>query len=80
MEQAWGAKVFDHVGATEIGAWCYECAAQPGGLHVNEAMFLVEINDLETGQLITAPGRSGKMVITAFDRPHSRACGSTPRT
>ena len=38
--------------ATEIGAWGYECAAQPGGLHVNEAMFLVEIEDLETGGII----------------------------
>ncbi|MEE9421087.1 MAG: hypothetical protein V3W43_16545, partial [Desulfatiglandaceae bacterium] len=25
MEEAWGAKVFDHAGATEIGAWSYEC-------------------------------------------------------
>ena len=23
---AWGAKVYDHAGATEIGAWSYECA------------------------------------------------------
>jgi phenylacetate-CoA ligase len=68
LEAAWGAKVYDHAGATEIGAWSYECAAQPGGLHVNEAMFLVEIVDPETGELITAPGRRGKLVITAFDR------------
>jgi len=25
IEEAWGAKVYDHVGATEIGAWSYEC-------------------------------------------------------
>jgi phenylacetate-CoA ligase len=68
MEQAWGAKVYDHVGATEIGAWGYECTAQPGGLHVNEALFLVEIEDIETGEIITEPGRRGKLVITAFDR------------
>lgn len=68
METAWGAKVFDHAGATEIGAWSYECAHQPGGLHVNEALFLVEIEDLETGQIIEEPGRKGKMVITALDR------------
>jgi phenylacetate-CoA ligase len=68
MEEAWGAKVYDHIGATEIGAWSYECTEQPGGLHVNEAFFLVEIEDLETGQLITEPGKEGKMVITAFDR------------
>ena len=68
MEEAWGAKVYDHIGATEIGAWSYECAEQPGGLHVNEAFFLVEIEDIETGDIITEAGRDGKMVITALDR------------
>lgn len=68
IEEAWGAKVFDHVGATEIGAWGYECDEQPGGLHVNEGMFLVEIEDPETGELIQEPEKPGKMVITAFDR------------
>jgi len=67
MEEAWGAKVYDHIGATEIGAWSYECQHQ-SGLHVNEALFLVEIEDVNTGELITAPGKRGKMVITALDR------------
>ncbi len=68
MEDAWGAKVFDHSGATEIGAWSYECEEQPCGMHVNEAMFLVEIEDIETGKIIEEPGRRGKMIITALDR------------
>ena len=68
MEDAWGAKVFDHSGATEIGAWSYECGEQPCGMHVNEAMFLVEIEDIETGKIIEEPGRRGKMIITALDR------------
>jgi len=68
MEEAWGAKVYDHVGATEIGAWAYECTAQPGGLHANEALFLVEIEDIETGEIVTEPGRRGKLIMTAFDR------------
>ncbi len=68
IEEAWNAKVFDHAGATEIGAWSFECLDQPGGLHVNEAMFLVEIEDVETGEIIEEPGRRGKMVITALDR------------
>jgi len=67
MEEAWGAKVYDHVGATEIGAWSYECSYQ-SGLHVNEALFLVEIEDIDCGESITEPGRRGKMVITALDR------------
>ncbi len=68
MEEAWGAKVYDHAGATEIGAWSYECQDQPGGMHVNEAFFLVEIEDMATGDIIEAPGRRGKMIITALDR------------
>ncbi len=68
MEDAFGAKVFDHSGATEIGAWSYECRHQPFGMHVNEAMFLVEIEDMDTGEPITEPGVKGKMVITALDR------------
>ena len=68
MERAWNAKVYDHAGATETGAWSYECRHQPGGLHVNEAFFLVEIEDMESGKIIESPGRRGKMIITALDR------------
>jgi len=68
MEELWNAEVYDHAGATEIGAWSFECHRQPGGLHVNEAFFLVEIEDPETGALIEEPGRRGKMIVTAFDR------------
>ena len=68
MEEMWGAKVYDHAGATEIGAWSYECHIQPGGMHANEALFLVEIEDIETGEIIDDLGRQGKMIITAFDR------------
>ncbi len=68
IEEAWEAKVFDHAGATEIGAWSFECADQPHGMHVNEGLFLVEIEDLETGKIIEEPGYRGKMIITALDR------------
>jgi len=67
MEEMWGAKVYDQVGATEIGHWGYECQAQ-AGLHVLEAFHLVEIEDVETGASITEPGKRGSMVITTFDR------------
>jgi len=73
MEEAWGAKVYDHAGATEIGAWSYECEYQPKGMHVNEAFFLVEIEDRETGEIIKGPGKKGKMIITALDR-HAQPC------
>jgi len=67
MEEAWGAKVYDQVGATEIGHWGYECVAQCG-LHINEALHLVEIEDVDTGEAITEPGKRGSMVISTFDR------------
>ncbi|MFQ5852824.1 MAG: phenylacetate--CoA ligase family protein [Candidatus Binatia bacterium] len=67
LEERWGAKVYDHAGATEGGAWGFECAQQPGALHINEAMFLVEVLDTETGEPV-APGGSGELVITPLDR------------
>ncbi|MGB9886165.1 MAG: phenylacetate--CoA ligase family protein [Moorellales bacterium] len=68
MEELWGAEVYDHAGGTEIGPWGFECTFRPGGLHVNEALFLVEIVDPDTGEPIEEPGRLGKMVVTAFGR------------
>ena len=68
LETHWNCDVYDHIGATEVGAWGYECSAKPGGLHVNEAMFLVELMDLETHQIITEPNHYGSLVITAFHR------------
>ena len=68
MEEAWGCNVFDHVGATEMGGWGYECTYKPGGLHVNEGFFLVELLDLETGETIEEPNKLGKVIITSFDR------------
>jgi phenylacetate-CoA ligase len=67
MEEMWGAKVYDAVGATEIGHWGFECQAQ-AGLHVLEAFHLVEIEDIESGASITEPGKRGSMVISTFDR------------
>ena len=68
MEQAWGCPVYDHVGATEVGAWSFECRHRPGGLHVNEAMFLVELLALDADTPVTEPGVPGRIVITSFDR------------
>ncbi|MCS7280606.1 MAG: phenylacetate--CoA ligase family protein [Desulfobacterota bacterium] len=72
IEEAWGAKVYDHAGATEIGAWGYMCTEQTG-LHVNEAFFLVEIEDVETGEIVEEPMKNGKMIVTAFDR-YAKPC------
>ncbi|HTY82303.1 MAG TPA: hypothetical protein VMB24_05930 [Dehalococcoidales bacterium] len=67
MEDAWGAKVFDQVGSTEIGHWGWECRHQTG-LHVNEGLFLIEVEDIETGEPIEKPGKKGKMIATNLNR------------
>lgn len=68
MEEAWGCPVCDHVGATEVGAWSFECRHQPGGLHVNEAAFLVELLELDSDAPVTKAGVPGRIVISSFDR------------
>lgn len=73
IEAAWGARVFDHCGMTEIGPLGFECQERPLQLHVNEDEFIVEVihplttlpvDDGETGELVvTNLGRLGSPVI-----------------
>lgn len=63
IETAWGATCFDHAGATEVGAWGFECEHQ-SGLHVNEREFICEVLDPETGE----PATDGELVITNLGR------------
>ncbi len=86
IEEAWGARCFDHAGATEVGAWGYECDVQDG-LHLNENEFVIEVIDPDTGDdtddgelVITNLGRTGSPVLRyrTGDRiklASSRACG-----
>jgi phenylacetate-CoA ligase len=48
IEEAWGAKAYDHPGMTEMGADGFECQAQAGP-HVNEAEFIAEVIDNDKG-------------------------------
>jgi phenylacetate-CoA ligase len=66
IEAAWGARVFDHAGSTEVGVFSYPCAAG-GGLHINEQEFLCEILD-SSGREEVAPGSQGELVLTALSR------------
>ena len=66
IEEAWGAKVYDVHGATEAPLWAFECQEQKG-LHINEAMDLVEILNPETYEPV-GPGEIGTAVVTALDR------------
>lgn len=63
IEQAWGARCFDHAGATEVGAWGFECTEQDG-LHLNEDQFIFEIIDPQSDQ----PANEGELVITNLGR------------
>ncbi len=67
IEAAWGARVFDHSGMTEIGPTAIECEANPGGLHIVETAFLPEVIDPANGQAV-APGTPGELVLTNFGR------------
>jgi phenylacetate-CoA ligase len=63
IEEAWGARAYDHAGMTEMGAYGYECEAQ-AGLHVNEAEFIAEVLDPATGRA----AREGELVLTNLGR------------
>lgn len=67
MEQAWGARVFDHWGMTEIGPLATECAEDPGHLYVLESECIPEVIDPQTLQPVP-PGESGELVITNLGR------------
>ncbi len=67
IEAAWGAKCFDHAGASEVGAHSFECELQPGGIHLIESEFIAEVIDPQTGQEAAA-GDTGELVITNLGR------------
>ena len=65
IEKSWGAKCFDHPGATEVGAFAFEC--QSGAVHVNENEFVAEILHPNIGEAVSA-GEKGELVITNLGR------------
>jgi len=67
IQDAWGAKCYDHAGASEVGAHSFECTAQPDGIHIIESEFIVEVINPETGENIPE-GESGELVITNLGR------------
>jgi phenylacetate-CoA ligase len=71
IEEAWDAKLYDHTGATEVGAHGFTCVAQTG-VHLNEGEFVVEVLDPLAGQRMKASwsSQSGSLV-----REHSLSCG-----
>jgi phenylacetate-CoA ligase len=68
LESAWGAKVGDTAGMTEIGSiMIFECRRQPGGTHIIEDHFIEET--LEYGGDRPVPyGERAERVVTSFGR------------
>ncbi len=67
IEQAWGARLFDHWGMTEIGSLAVECTENSGNLHVLETECIPEIIDPDTADPVE-PGEQGELVITNLGR------------
>ena len=63
IENSWGARAYDHAGATEVGAWGVMCEPQ-AGVHLNENEFICEVLDPETGH----PADAGELIITNLGR------------
>jgi phenylacetate-CoA ligase len=63
IEEGWNAQLYDHTGATEVGAHGFTCIAQ-NGVHLNEGEFLIEVLDPKTNQ----PANEGELIITNLDR------------
>lgn len=66
IESAWGARVVDHCGMTEVGPTAIECAGRPGGLLVMDE-FIAEVIDPES--TVRKPdGETGELVLTNLHR------------
>jgi phenylacetate-CoA ligase len=67
IESAWGARLIDHSGMTETGPMAVECLPNPGGMHVLETEYIVEVLDAATAEPIP-PGKEGELVVTNLGR------------
>jgi phenylacetate-CoA ligase len=69
MENAYGAQVIDHAGATEVGPWGYGNASGTG-LYINEGAFIAEFLSVETGEN-AREGELAELVLTTLGRAGS---------
>jgi phenylacetate-CoA ligase len=69
IEAAWGARVFDHFGLTEIGPVAVETADEPGGLLIVTGYDaeVIDTNTLKTA----ADGQVGELVLSNLGRRDS---------
>lgn len=66
LRDAWNAEVFDHGGATEIGAYGIPCP-QGRGLFLNEREFIAEVLALDEDHPVEE-GHTGELVLTNLGR------------
>lgn len=67
IESAWGARLFDHNGLTEVGAVGMECAENPCCIHIVETSYIPEIIDPASASR-ASPGQVGELVLTNLGR------------
>jgi len=67
IEKAFGARVFDHTGMTEIGSLGIECLENPGGVHILESECIPEVINPQTLKHVK-DGELGELVITNLGR------------
>jgi phenylacetate-CoA ligase len=70
IEAAWGARVCDHSGMTEIGSLGIECPENAAGLHLLETECVAEVIEPTTGEPLS-PGQTGELVLTNLGRSGS---------
>jgi phenylacetate-CoA ligase len=68
MEDAWHCPVYDNYGTHEVGLPAFECPAK-NGLHLMEDMFIVEVADVDTDEILP-DGQRGNLVMTSLYRKH----------
>ena len=67
IEKAWGCRIFEHYGMTEMGMGCAVSCPQLCGCHIRESDLYLEIIDPVTGQVVP-DGEEGEVVFTTLTR------------
>ncbi len=66
IAEAWNADVFDHAGASEVGAYGLPCP-QGRGVFVNEQEFIAEVLGVDSEEPV-GEGQAGELVMTNLGR------------
>lgn len=67
ISEAWGCKIFEHYGMTEMGLGCAVHCSELDGCHIRENDLYLEIIDPETGEILP-DGEEGEIVFTTLTR------------